>query len=852
MHSLLSDVAEVAAARIKELEASGLNADPATNDEATAKVLAFRNKAFDLYRQELAYPNIPRLPTRTDMGNGVPPSGSGGLVLTTVGAVPTLRPLFSSLQRAVGPDGDIRPITDDMLPPGVTTTYVLPDVTTSSEKGGRTPTLGELFPSPRNLPPLQPPKAPKNTTKSNVLTFYHPELTEKSKYRSGTYFSQTMSAGHWLDYSNATPTMHAKTKQRERAQSLAGHKPSSVELEMSEMEALFRGAFSSFAPSKDDSAAVIPSRQVGRVWWTRVGQRSFNKLVESDIPDNDDGDEAVSESAMVADFDEERVKSVIDNWDDAAIDPSLDEALGKKTDEAMQTDDLLEEISGMIETLASFQRNRNLTLPTSQDRYSTDPVNGDMLRNGGLTHQPTDEEMLMYETLKGSLAVIIKSLPPFAVARLNSDKLADLSVSTKIEVRTDEYRGVMEEDEPARLARQAAQAAANTSQRQPQQHRAPSVSSASPYPNQQYPGHFTPSARPIGNAQHFPQTPSRPQVSNMYQQRPPATVSHPPQQHFSQQRPPSQYRPQGGHAYTPQLAKAQGPYGHSNMVPYGSPAPPRMPQQPNYNMGAAASPTPRYQQGYQPGFQQPHQQLHPQHMQHPQHAQLPPQHNQHPPHPPHPQHAPQVSQIVQHPPQHPQHPQQPAYAQYPNGQQMPRTMSPQVPPAHGYSQTPTPPQQHLQMARPQYGTPGIPPNSAQRPYGNSPQPGMMQQGSRPTGPLGYATVMPEVQQRQVMEQARARADAEQRVSGHMGKVTQGEVVGLAGIGLGGSYDVNKIAAAKMQMGSNMAASPRMPMHGGPSPVNGAGIPAPSPSPLSAQHAMPSPAAGQGFKPPTTA
>jgi len=58
------------------------------------------------------------------------------------------------------------------------------------------------------------------------LTFYHPELTEKSKYRSNTYFSQTLTSGNWLDYSNATPAIHAKNKQRERAQSLAGLKPS--------------------------------------------------------------------------------------------------------------------------------------------------------------------------------------------------------------------------------------------------------------------------------------------------------------------------------------------------------------------------------------------------------------------------------------------------------------------------------------------------------------------------------------------------------------------------------------------------------------------------------------------------
>lgn len=110
---------------------------------------------------------------------------------------------------------------------------------------------------------------------------------------------------------------------------------------------------------------------------------------------------------------------------------------------------------------------------------------------------------------------------------------------------------------------------------------------------------------------------------------------------------------------------------------------------------------------------------------------------------------------------------------------------------------------------------------------------MMQGGNRPSSSLtGFATVMPEVQQRQVMEQARARADAEQRVSGHMGKVAQGEVVGLAGIGLGGQMDVHKMAAAnKMQIGNNGASpGPKMAMHQ-PSPtppMNGTQTPVPVP------------------------
>ena len=90
----------------------------------------------------------------------------------------------------------------------------------------------------------------------------------------------------------------------------------------------------------------------------------------------------------------------------------------------------------------------------------------------------------------------------------------------------------------------------------------------------------------------------------------------------------------------------------------------------------------------------------------------------------------------------------------------------------------------------------------------------------------------------------------------MGKVTQGEVVGLAGIGLAGHMDVHKLAAAKMQMGNHngnngngggnnhsVSPSPKVTgagvMHGGPSPINGAAAaPPPMNSPAPPQQVKP--------------
>lgn len=821
LDDLVSDIVHVSKSAAKDLETAQVQDGAPSHHEAIAKLTKLRNYALELYRREHAYPQGDKLrPGHTEHGEGAQDSV---VVLSALGMIPKLKPVYTSMQRDVTAGSTVKLPGDFQLPHGVSITRVQQTMPMSTENNSRPLTLGDLFPSPRNLPPLQPPKATKNTTKSNVLTFYHPELTEKSKYRANTYFSQEVTAGQWLDYSNATPTMPGKTKQRERAQSLAGVKPSSMELEMSEMEALFRGAFSSFAPCKDDSAAIVPSGQLSRMWWQRVGRLNLEKMLNAEASDVEAEEGETGDDQIVA-VDEEAIEATIKNWDEAMVDPSLDQVLGKKSDQDLEVDDLLEEVSDLIETLASYQRNRNLTVPTSQDRYSTDPVNGDLLRNGNASQQPGEEEMATYQALKAQLSLIIKTLPPYAVARLNSDRLEELNVSTKIEIRTDEHNGVMEDDEPSRLARQNAQAAVSTNQRPA--HRTPSVSATAQYASPQYGApQYAGMNRSGSNAQHYPQTPVRQPPHNMYGQRPPSAVPVP-QPHQASQRPapPQQYRPQSFGGYAAQLAKHQGPHAHSPMPQYqGAPSPSQSrmsPHQPGYsNLPQAGTPNQRFASGYPTNFAQ-HQHMHTQHQQHP----SPAQHH------------------VQHPQAAPHHPSQPGYPPYANGGQMARNMSPQVPGAHGYGLSAQ--QQHA--TRPAYGSPnpGMMSNTTQRHYST---PGGLSLGAN-SSLAGYHTVMPEVQQRQVMEQARARLGAQQSATGHMGKVAQGEIAGLAGIGLGGPVDINKIAAQRaMQVSSGMSPNSRPSV---PGPVNGTTHgPQPVPSPAPAHANSASSATGTSFQPP---
>ncbi|KAI1139148.1 hypothetical protein F5Y05DRAFT_339902 [Hypoxylon sp. FL0543] len=797
LDSIVIDIKTSISEQIEELRDVQPGQDPRSNDEAIAKIIDFKRQASGIFSREMAYPDktdVPQVLRELDAISDLQSNAGGNIVLTVNGEQMRGKPLYSSLQQPV-PKSDgtgvaIRPLREGGLPNGVKTARAIPySFPSAVEKDKKAKTLGELFPAPRNLPSLQPPKAPKSTTKGVQVGWHRPELTEKSKYRAGSYFSQNISAGRWLDYSNAAPPSQIMTKQRERALSLAGNKPSSSDLEMSEMEALFRGAFSSFAPSKDDSAAMISSGLISHtMWWQKVGKRSFDRLIESELPEevSDDADKTIT--APVEEVDEDLIKEALDKWDETMVDPSLEAACcPKKSDEEKDVDDILQDVSDMIQTLISYQKNRNLTLPSasSQSRYAADPTHNDMLTNGTPV-QPGEEEMATYQALKAQLALVIQSLPPYAVARLNSDKLDELNISTKIEVRTDEYQGLMEEDEAAARARAAQAATVNP---RPVPHRSSSSSN-----NLQYGQPYHTNRAPMPNPQYYgPQTPVRPPQPPV--QRPPQTMppaySHRPPSNPGY-RPPNQYPNTG---FSHQFAKQPQPY--SQAGPYGgTPTQARPPYQPvpgypnmaNPNMGSA-TPQARFSP-YPPNTQ-------PSNYHHQQPYQAQPQ-------------AHQLQGTPSHPP----------YGTYTNGAAAvpQRTASPHVP---------HPPPQHQPLPHhPGYNTAGAP--VRQPPYGN--QPNVTNDPSRrfyppagsPTIPnsqpnqLGQPTQNPQssgnqfqtslssVQVQQAMDQAKARFDAtksaqktNEGIRNAMSGQGQGQVgapVGLGGIGLGG--DPARLAAAR--------------------------------------------------------
>ncbi|KAI0968489.1 hypothetical protein F4678DRAFT_201195 [Xylaria arbuscula] len=536
--AIITDIKSSITDQLAELRLVKDDDDFSSRESAIARVLEFKKRAYGLFKRELSYIGAShslRVLGTLEPGDDLQSNASGNIMLSVFGEAPRPRQLYSSLQQPIDTTSEsnagFRPLKEIGLPNGIKVTKVLPySFHPSVDKDKKSKTLGELFPAPRSLPSLPPPKAPKSTTKGVQVGWHRPELTEKSKYRAGSYFSQPLSTGRWLDYSNASPTSQTMTKQRERALSLAGNKPSSLELEASELESLFRGAFSSFAPSKDDSAAMVSSGLISHtLWWQKVGHRNFDRLVDSERANNVTDESDHMDVDPNDEIDEQIIQQAIANWDDSVIDPSLEEACcPRKPDNEKDTEDVLQDVSDMIQTLISYQKNRNLTLPTasSQSRYASDPAHSDMLTNGTQV-QPGEEETATYEALKAQLLLVIQMLPPYAVARLNSDKLEDLNISTKIEIRTDEYQGTMEEDEAAARARatQTAAVAANT---RPASHRSSSSSSSMQY-SQQY--HQTANRAPAPTPPFYAsQTPIRPPQPAMqrgaqtmppnYQQRP--------------------------------------------------------------------------------------------------------------------------------------------------------------------------------------------------------------------------------------------------------------------------------------------------------------------------------------------
>lgn len=598
LEDVLSDVKAVCSAILDELHLPNEAARtqyvpiPTSTSEMATKVKVFRATAEHILEGEKAHRDRKDSSHMEEVADAAKPMtngttsgsavtqlstrpGDNKVVLTLFGNASGAKQLFSSLQQSVetisGTTDVVQPLREAGLPNGISTTQIVPlQAAGLIDEKKRVPTMGELFASSTSAPPFQPPKPSQiASTRSSIVGWYKPAELDRIWSRSNqSYFGQTITCGEWLDYAGTSTSMDVKRRQRERALSLGGGKVStaatdSAEHEASKLDALFRSAYSGFAPVKDDAAAIVPEGLVDRIWWQRVGEKSFERLVGNATNLAFTVIDSGAEAETLLGRDEkylsevEKIGRVIDEWEEEAIDPILEQNEGvSRPIEDKDVDEILQEISELLETLNSYQRIRNLSLNPLPRSGSTslaaDPA------------KPSEVEVATYNTLKAQLALMIAMLPPYAVAKLNSDRLAELNISTKIQVLTDNYKGVMEEDEAAARAKVAEMRAATSSRPAPPTslHR----SSSSLYGNQYS------SARPAisGGQQYYPQAQTPTRTPSVSLQRPPATTPAPyPGQ---RQAPPPSYRPQTTYStptYPHQLPRtSQSQYGPSNSQQY--------------------------------------------------------------------------------------------------------------------------------------------------------------------------------------------------------------------------------------------------------------------------------------------
>ena len=271
-----------------------------------------------------------------------------------------------------------------------------------------------------------------------------------------SYTAQTLHSGQWLTYNVAPSTAQLaspgeKRKQRDRALSFGETKPSIpletvVAHQQAKEDALFKSAYSSFAPDHDDSAAVIPQDVKNRLWWDRFCESKYGTYeglfdeddLQTELGDSDDPQvDGISEEGLF--------REAVETWTPAEVPPDLlkedDSSKGEVQDKAV--DEILADISGLIETMIAYQHARNLSL--SATARTTGGQSTQLTAMTGSPTTPSSTEFDIYDMLKSQLSIMISALPPYAVAKLDGDQLGALNISTRLPTVSKNYRGTTEE-----------------------------------------------------------------------------------------------------------------------------------------------------------------------------------------------------------------------------------------------------------------------------------------------------------------------------------------------------------------------------------------------------------------------
>ena len=629
------------------------------------RVLAFKKELDAILRKEIfrrphsiaAYDALSSLDQGSGGSNEIKSNASsdsiGRTVLTLFGSaqsVPQGKQMFSSLQKfwpispsrasqtadntakedaTTASNSTYFPVLrETALPNGISTTKVVPThISNTSNEKSKVVTLGELFAPPSTVAPLNPPRQSRHTaTRSQSVNWYsQAESTIPTRSRSRYHYAnEHLPTGQWLTYNIATPAAQtaspeAKRKQRDRALSLSeprsalpqevvdAQEQALVQAKRAQQqakdEALFRSVYSNFAPDHDDAAAVVPEKVKNKVWWNRACEQPFsafdNELFEEVEPEEIEND------------DEERLfKEAVEKWVPEELPPELQPLRAAKSNEHgldKDVEEILKEISELLETLNSYQRIRNLSL-TANARTSAGQ-NSQLTAMSGSPSTPSSAEFDTYTILKTQLSLMIAMLPPYAVTKLNGEHLETLNISTKLQIEGKNYSGTMKDTEissksepnPLPVAPSTAMRTTTPNFVAPARSTQYQQPVATPTPRTSYSSH--PTSRPNAPSATYP--------SQQYSARPSSSASHytPRSSYPTSQQPSSTSRPSyptSQYNYqTPQASQAQytngsrqfsSQNGYSSYNQQYSSA-----QQPSTSAPVQGS---QYQRPSQPGYQQ--------------------------------------------------------------------------------------------------------------------------------------------------------------------------------------------------------------------------------------------------------
>ncbi|KEF62656.1 uncharacterized protein A1O9_00629 [Exophiala aquamarina CBS 119918] len=332
--------------------------------------------------------------------------------------------LFSGLQerRTTGENeggagGDIDGLA---LPNGfeLTAFAALNGGTKSRKLGPRS--FGEVFglPTAARARLLEEPRPSRTSTTSNQLKFIpHSDIFDRSLNIKGDYRNARLPAGSWVSYGGNNFQTSSQSAGNDFNSGLLANEL--LQPGLTDDDALFRSVYSSFAPTSDNSAALISSEDISERWWRKSGSRKISALFTA--TDGQELDDDYDTTQGLEEFD-----NILKNWV-----PDEHEAFPDgPSEENKDTDELLQEVSDLIQTLSSYQENRSLDPP-------------------GRAPKPSGQEFDTFEMLRTQIRLLVDGLPPFAVAKLNGGQLEKLNISTNLLTKAPEYAGTGQLEEYA-------------------------------------------------------------------------------------------------------------------------------------------------------------------------------------------------------------------------------------------------------------------------------------------------------------------------------------------------------------------------------------------------------------------